>query len=36
MMPQGGSAWTEVSPQLVNNQPFLYEFDIDMTSSTVG
>jgi FkbM family methyltransferase len=23
--------YTEVAPQFVNNQPFLYEFDIDMT-----
>lgn len=28
--------WTEVAPQLVNNQPFLYEFDVDMTALTVG
>ena len=28
--------WTEVAPQLVNNQPFLYEFDVDMTAMTVG
>jgi hypothetical protein len=28
--------WTEVAPQSVNNQPFLYEFDIDMAAMTVG
>ena len=28
--------WTEVAPQLVNNQPFLYEFDVDMTAMTVA
>jgi len=28
--------WTEVAPLLVNNQPFLYEFDVDMTAMTKG